>query len=321
MSEVSGRKIQKVVITGATGTIGIALVKACISRQIQVVVLANPASTRLLRIPKSSYVTVTYCALEDLGSARASDILNAGENHTADVFFHFAWGGTFGALRNDFVIQENNVKYALDAVRLAKSMGCHTFVGAGSQAEYGRVSGMLRPDTPCNPETGYGIYKLKAERDTRSLCSELGLNHIWPRVLSVYGPYDGERTMIMSTIHKLLNNERPALTPGGQMWDFLYCDDAARAFLDLAQRGISGNVYPLGSGIARPLREYVEILRDAINPSLELGFGEVPYSQGQVMHLQADIESLTKDTGFMPSVTFEEGIEKTIDWMRQREDR
>ena len=77
-------------------------------------------------------------------------------------------------------------------------------------------------------------------------------------------------------------------------------------------------VYPLGSGKARPLREYIEIMRDAIDPSLKLGFGEIPYAPLQVMHLQADITDLEQDTGFRPSVAFETGIQDTIEWMRCR---
>lgn len=316
MNDFSKRKIEKIVITGATGTIGTAIIRECILRRIRVLVLANPASKRLDRIPSSPYVTVIPCALDAIGTEETAESLPI--CHEADAFIHLAWAGTFGDARNDFKLQEDNVRYALDAVRLAKSLGCHTFVGAGSQAEYGRVSGILKPDTPCNPENGYGIYKLKAEEQTRGLCEELGLVHIWPRVLSVYGPYDGEKTMIMSTIRKLIDGRKPSLTKGEQMWDFLYCDDAALAFLELAAGGKSGQVYPLGSGVARPLREYIEILRDSINPKAELGFGEVPYSEKQVMHLQADIGKLTEDTGFVPHVTFEDGIRRTIDWMRQQ---
>lgn len=70
------------------------------------------------------------------------------------------------------------------------------FVGAGSQAEYGRVNHALTPDTPCFPENGYGMAKLCAGQMSRVECEKLGLVHIWPRILSVYGPYDGKNAMI-----------------------------------------------------------------------------------------------------------------------------
>ena len=46
----------------------------------------------------------------------------------------------------------------------------------------------------------------------------------------------------------------------------------------------------------------------------ELGIGKLPYNQNQVMYLCADIEELTKDTGFVPEYTFEKGIQETVAW-------
>ena len=98
--------------------------------------------------------------------------------------------------------------------------------------------------------------------------------------------------------------------------DYLYSGDVARAFYLAAEHGRSGAVYPVGSGRVMPLRKYVEILRDEIDPALPLGFGEIPYAPQQVMHLEADISSLHADTGFVPLTPFREGIRKTIEWVR-----
>lgn len=302
--------IKRVIITGATGTIGMALIRKCIEKDIEAVLLVNPASRRLDRIPDDPHVKMLKCGLDDLASADAKVI------GSADVMFHLAWSGAFGDARNDKALQDRNFEHTIDAVRLAHRLGCSVFVGAGSQAEYGRVEGVLKPDTPCNPENEYGRAKLRASLATRELCHEMGMRHIWPRILSIYGPYDGDYTMIMSVIAQLLDGKKPALTAGEQIWDFLYTDDVAEAYMLLAEKGVDGSVYPIGSGIGRPLREYIEILRDQIDPSLPLGFGEVPYSDRQVMHLCADISKLREDTGFSPKVGFEEGIRRTIEYVR-----
>ena len=305
--------MKTVIITGATGTIGMALIDKCIEQGTEVIALVNPASNRLDRIPDNRLVRIVKCGLDDFSYADA-DLL--GIKTGIDAMFHLAWGGTFGDARNDKALQDQNAAYALDAVRLAHRLGCGTFVGAGSQAEYGRVSGKLSADTPCDPENEYGRAKLKASQETRKLCGELGMRHIWPRILSIYGPYDGEKTMVMSLIKTLLEGRRPALTKGEQMWDYLYSEDAATALMLLAEKGAGGRIYPIGSGIARPLKEYIEIIRDEIDPQLPLGFGEVPYSPKQVMHLCADISGLKEDTGFEPSVSFEEGARRTIAFVR-----
>ena len=53
------------------------------------------------------------------------------------------------------------------------------------------------------------------------------------------------------------------------------------------------------------------------DPNLSLDFGSVPYYPNQVMYMCADIEDLKKDTGFEPEHTFDEGIKKTIQWIKE----
>jgi nucleoside-diphosphate-sugar epimerase len=124
-------------------------------------------------------------------------------------------------------------------------------------------------------------------------------------------------TMVTSTLKKLLRGESPSLTKGEQQWDYLYSRDAAKALLAAGERGVSGKVYCIGSGQARPLKEYITIMRDRINPDITLGFGEIPYGEKQVMYLCADISELTTDTGFIPETDFETGILETIHWLQK----
>ncbi len=304
--------MNRVVITGPTGAIGIALINKMIEKNIEVLAICRKNSNRIERIPKHPLVRVIECDLSELAVLEIDEI----DEKPYDVFYHFAWAATIGDGRNDMQLQLRNVAYALDAVHLAKRLHCHTFIGAGSQAEYGRVEGKLKDTTPTFPENGYGMAKLCAGQMTRVECQKLGIRHIWTRVLSVYGPYDGESTMISSTIKKLLQGEKPSLTKSEQQWDYLYSADAANAMFLLGEKGLDGEIYCIGSGNVASLRSYVEIMRDCIHPDLPLGFGEVPYSDKQVMYLCADIEKLTRDTGFVPAVDFAEGIQYTIDWMR-----
>ncbi|MBQ8317742.1 MAG: NAD(P)-dependent oxidoreductase [Lachnospiraceae bacterium] len=269
-------------------------------------------SSRVHRIPKHPKVHIVFCDLQDLLFVDEKSI------PPCEVFYHFGWAATIGDGRNDMSLQLKNVQYTLDAVNLAKRICCDTFVGAGSQAEYGRYEGNLDANVPTFPENGYGIAKLCAGQMSRLECEKLGIKHIWTRILSVYGPYDSDKTMITTCIEKLLRGEKPSLTKGEQMWDYLYSQDAAKAMILMGEKGVSGKVYCLGGGIARPLKEYITILRDSIDANLKLGLGEIPYGPMQVMYLCANIEELTNDTGFVPEVSFKEGIKKTIEWMRTR---
>ncbi|MCM1537877.1 MAG: NAD(P)-dependent oxidoreductase [bacterium] len=336
--------MERILIDGPTGVIGMSLIQYCIANHTQVVALCHKNSGRTAQIPKHPLVTVVETDLSDYremadifkrrkagkgsedvgteGSCRHSDpaareTLKPGY----DAFYHFAWNGTFGDTRNDMALQVQNIQYSLDAVELAEALDCKCFIGAGSQAEYGRVEGVLRPDTPPFPENGYGMAKLCAGAMTRQMCESRGIRHVWTRILSVYGCYDGAYTMIMSALDRMSRGEETAFTPGEQQWDYLNGRDAARAMYLIGERGVSGKTYVLGSGKARPLREYLEILVRETHYERRPGFGRLPYAPKQVMHLCADLTDLTRDTGFVPEVSFEEGIKELIAWKRGQEGR
>lgn len=300
------RDIKTAVITGPTGAIGIALCKFLLKIGIKVFAVCRPESQRAGNLPDG--VTKIDCDLSELNS------LSKTINETVDVFFHFGWANTVGNGRNDMYSQNLNVKYTLDAIHAAKELGCEVFIGSGSQAEYGRVDGILKSDTPCNPENGYGMAKLCAGQMCKVECKNLNIDFIWTRILSVYGPYDGQGSMISTVIRKLLCDEKPSLTEGSQMWDYLYSDDAAKAFYLIAKSGINGKTYVVANGNSRRLKEFVEDIRDEINESAKLGFGEIKTTNP--VSLTADISELKNDTGFVPETDFRDGIRKTVDYIK-----
>ena len=298
--------MRKIIITGPTGAIGHALIEKCLSEGCEVFAICRPNSARIKSLPKNAGLHVLEYDLSEL--EKAKEALPS----DCDVLYHFGWAATFGDARNDMPTQIKNIEYTIDAVHLAHACGCSTFIGAGSQAEYGRVEGKLSADTPAFPDNGYGMAKLCAGQMSRVEAQKLGIKHIWTRILSVYGPYDGPYTMVMSTIAKLQAGDVPQFTKGEQIWDFLYSGDAARAFFLLGEKGFDGKVYVLGSGKARPLAEYIKIIRDEVMPGAKIDLGVIPYAPNQVMYLKADIDELVKDVGFDPYMKFEDGIKAII---------
>jgi nucleoside-diphosphate-sugar epimerase len=296
--------MRKIIITGATGMIGSAITRQALKNGMEVLCIVRKNTSRFDNIPKSKKVKIVFTDLSEYASLEISD------KH--DVFFHLAWDKTFGNSRDDVEIQLRNVQYTLDAVNLAQRLGCSVFVGAGSQAEYGIVSEPLKSDTPVNPQSGYGIAKYAAGKLSKLLCTQLGVRFNWLRILSTFGPLDGSHALIMYTINELRAGNSPDFTKCEQIWDYLYCDDAARAFLAVGKKGVDGMVYPLGSGDRRRLSEYLESLRDIVNPNCVLRFGKKDYYPYQPMFLCADISELTVDTGWKPQISFEEGIRRII---------
>ncbi|MBR6171945.1 MAG: NAD(P)-dependent oxidoreductase [Eubacterium sp.] len=323
--------MKKIVITGATGAIGRALITEAIQSGYEVLAVVHRSSGRAERLDKIRNCSVLRLDLSEYKNA-IEEMEIQGLTANYDIFFHLAWEAPFGNGRNNYELQLNNVQAAIDAVDFAKKLGCQVFVGTGSQAEYGRVertiesdknsighsfssvqdSLLLRSNTPTNPETGYGIAKLCAGQMTRLAAEQYGMKHIWTRILSVYGPHDRAETLISTAVSKMLRNEKTEFSPCEQIWDYLYEEDAARALLLAGEKGIHGKNYVVGSGEAHPLRWYIEKIAEITGYRKDIGFGRRPYNDKQVMHLVADISELEGDTGFRPKVDFETGIREMI---------
>ena len=304
--------MKRIAITGASGMIGSTLAEVAVENGVEVLALVRENDDLIENLPSGNMVKIVECDMSRFG-----DFDVAGER--CDVLYHFAWAKTHGSSRDDVFSQMDNIKYTLDAVRLAARLGCKAFVGAGSQAEYGKNSrGDISPSLPVDPQTGYGIAKYTSGKLSGLLCGQLGLRHNWCRILSVYGPKDNPFTLTMYCINAMLKGEHVSLTKCDQVWDYIYSKDVARAFFAVGKSGVDKQVYCIGSGDTITLKEFVCKIKDKIDPDINIGFGEKEYNPDQVMNMRADISALTNDTGFTPEVDIDKGIQNTIDWCKER---
>lgn len=301
---------KRIFITGPTGAVGIALIDVFIRKKFEIVAICRKNSKRINHIPKHNSVKVIECDMAEINGLSEEKLGNG------EYFFHLAWAGTSGEERNNLELQLSNVQYTIDCIRLAHRLKCKKFIGTGSQAEYGKKNEKLTTDLVMNPFTGYGAGKLCASYMGSIEAHKLGIAFNWVRVLSVYGPYDGMHTLVMSLIKKLSNDEDVELTEGIQTWDYLYSDDAAKALCMIAEKGLEGRTYVLGSGIGRPLREYIETIARIVPNHSKLLWGKIPYTEQTIMYLCASREEIYRDIGFCPETDFEVGILKTYQWYR-----
>jgi len=297
----------KVAVTGPTGSIGSELVEALIGEGHEVIAIVRPGSNRIDNNPKSDLVSVIGCDISDYKS-----LFGKGD---CDLFYHLAWEGTTVSSRNDMEIQSKNIQYALDAVSLAKDWGAKKFVGAGSQAEYGPSDGPLASLTPIKPISAYGVAKYAAGRLCGLFCEDNSIDFNWSRILSTYGKNDSSGTLIRYVIDSLKAGKIPQLTRCEQVWDYIYSGDCARALIAIGERGIHGKTYIIGSGSARPLKDYVEDIRSIVNPESSVDYGVIDYYPDQPMMLCADISELTTDTGFVPQTSFKDGIKQIVAYL------
>ncbi|HEY5976165.1 MAG TPA: NAD-dependent epimerase/dehydratase family protein [Geobacteraceae bacterium] len=298
------------IVTGATGFLGAALVSRLLASGGRVAVIARQDSPNLKRLPSHPDLLVVHGDFSDVGAWQEP---LAG--FPAEVFYHLAWNGVGNKYRND-PMQIANIDPSLETLRLARTLGCRRWVGTGSQAEYGPLNRRISENDPPAPSSLYGAAKAATCLLTQVMGKQLGVEPVWARVFSTYGPGDNSGWMLVDVIRQLLNGQRPALTPGEQLWDYLYVDDAAAAMFAMGKAASLSGVYNLGSGQSQSIRSIAEMARDLINPQLPLGFGEIPYRPDQVMHLEADIDKLTRDTGWRPRVSLESGIGNLIEWIK-----
>ena len=283
--------------------LGLALERELVKEGVSVTLLVRTNSER--RLDVSGDTTVLEWDLMNPFSLESQG--------TYDAFFHLAWIGTRGKEREDKARQRTNVVHTLDCVNLAHKLDCKVFVGAGSQAEYGPVHGVITEDTPTNPQSAYGRAKLAAGEQSHRLCESYGIRHVWARLFSLYGQGDNPGNMMMSWVISLLEGRRMSFTSGEQLWDYLHCDDGARGMYLLAQQG--SGVYNLAYGKSCPLGEYITMARDALNPQIPLGLGELDL--GTLQSLQADTRKIFSDTGFCPQISFKQGVALTANALKE----
>lgn len=299
-------------VTGATGQLGSYLVRDLLSRGHKVAVL--------LRDPSNAWRISSVLDSCEVIVGKIESITQIQSSLTAwkpDVCFHLAWFGVTAEFRNDPRQVSVNGKGSLELLEVLANAGCKSFIGVGSQAEYGIVDGILFEHLPLAPVTAYGVTKHSVRLLSEKFCELAGIRHVWFRLLATYGPGDNEDHLIPFVLRKLLAGNRPSLTPAEQKWDYLYVSDAARALLLAAENDAVQGIMNLGCGDARSVRWIVESLRDWIDPQLPLGVGDIPYRHDQVMFLQADIQQVSSKLGWKPEISWEEGISKTAKWYKE----
>jgi nucleoside-diphosphate-sugar epimerase len=298
--------VKKIIVTGATGMLGSHICELAIEQGHKVFAVVRKDSQNMENLAvciNNVNLQVIECDMVDYHNL---DL----KGEKADYFIHTAWAGVSGDARDDVRLQNINVIATYEAAYSASRIGCSTFINSGSNAEYGPYNERkpLAPDTPCNPNSGYGVAKYVAGKYAAIVCGQNGVRYNNIRCFQIFGRRDTPNSFISFLIDTCKQGKKPSLTSCSQVYDIVYVKDAAQAFLKVAENGKNGVCYVLGSGNELTLRHYVETLRDVVNPACELGIGEKEYGSNQSMYLLADISMLINDTGYSPDWPFDKGI-------------
>ncbi|MCM2989371.1 dTDP-glucose 4,6-dehydratase [Bacillus safensis] len=190
------------------------------------------------------------------------------------------------------------------------------------------VYGDLEPDdpafteqTPLSPNNPYSASKASSDLLVKSYIHTHQLPAMITRCSNNYGPYQHEEKLIPTIIRKAVNGEKiPIYGDGQQIRDWLYVEDHARAVKQVLENGTAGQVYNIGGGNEKTNLD----LTKTILSQLGISHDQIAFIQDRKGHdrrYAIDASKLKGELGWTQETSFEEGIEKTIDWYRTKYDQ
>ena len=301
--------MKRVIITGADGFVGSNTVQCFLDNGIEVLAMdIVQTPNRLKPQPGLTYKCVDISDVDQLKKA-ISDF-------EYDTFIHFAWAGSAGPQRADYNLQLQNALNTVECMKVAKQQGCSRFVSAGSIMEREVEAAVHTQGSRPGMGYIYGMGKHIAHCLCKSVAADIGIDLLWPMITNAYGVGELSPRFVNTTLRKIISKEPLQFTAGTQNYDFVYVTDVARAFYAVARDGMPFKEYIIGSGNARPLKEFIIEMQQALAPDVEPQFGDVPFTGTNLPLAAFDTSDIEKDCGFKPSVGFAEGTRMTMEWLK-----
>lgn len=301
--------MKKAIITGADGFVGSYTVKCFLQNDVEV--LALDVSDIPKNLQEHENLIYKKCDITDTDS-----MLEIIPRKEYDTFVHFAWAGSAGPARMDYNLQMQNALNTVECMKTAKELGCTRFVCAGSIMEYEVEAAIHAQGSKPGMGYIYGMGKHIAHCMCKSVAVEIGIELLWPMITNAYGVGELSPRFVNTTLRKIIDNEPLQFTAATQNYDFVYVSDVAKAFYLIAEKGKPFCEYMIGSGNARPLREFIVEMQQACAPEATPLFGDVPFTGTNMPLSVFDTHDLVSDCGYQPEVCFADGTRMTMEWLK-----
>ncbi|XVH32243.1 GDP-mannose 4,6-dehydratase [Haloferacaceae archaeon DSL9] len=240
----------------------------------------------------------------------------------ADVIYHqAAQAGVRTSVANPRKPNRINVDGTLNVLDAARDSETERVVLASSSSVYGKPEYLpYDEDHPTTPVSPYGVSKLAGEQYARVYSEIYGLPTVSLRYFTVYGPRMRPNMAISNFVSRCINGNSPVIYgTGEQTRDFTYIEDIVAANRTLmTDHSADGEIINIGSTDNIDIRTLAEVVRDELDPSLDLEFGE--RNEADAEHTHANIEKANRLIGYEPTTDIRTGVSKFIDWYEANRD-
>lgn len=216
---------------------------------------------------------------------------------------------------------EANCVGTTNLLTAARDESVEKVVVASSSSVYGSSAELPKhEDMPVSPESPYALSKYWTERLAVQFADLYGLETVALRYFNVFGPRQDPSSDYAAVIPKfisvMLDGERPPIYGDGeQSRDFTYVENVVQANLDAAMSDCAGEVLNVACGERTTVNALVDGLNELLGTTIEPIYDEP--RPGDVRHSLADIEKARSLIAYNPSITFTEGLKRTIDSHRE----
>lgn len=301
--------MERVIVTGANGFIGGTLVNNLLKKGVKVVAIDITFATP--RIPDSDQVVKLEVGLDDVKKLKS--LIPAGKY---DAMYHLAWAGVNGPSKADPTVQLNNIQLGINCAQLCKAIGVKKLLCAGTVAEQAVHS--LPNLSQTSGGMMYGVAKHCAHLMLEDYCKNIGLPFVWMQFSNIYGVGNKTGNLVSYTLGELLKGNEATFGPAVQPYDFIYVDDLLEAVYRLGKADTKRACYYIGSGAPRILKEYLLQIGALAGKKEKVGVGIRPDDGIKYEFSMFDTTPLKEAIGEYVSTPFEEGIKKTINWLKEQ---
>ena len=329
----------KIVVTGGAGFIGSAVVRLAVATGHDVVNVDALTYSGCLRnldsISKSEHYTFEQVNISDRTSLDA--VL---AHHLPDVVMHLAAETHVDrSIDNPQVFLETNILGTFNMLeatteywRKQNKPESFRFHHISTDEVYGSLNfnsaNGFREDSPYDPRNPYSASKASSDHLVRAWFSTYGLPILITNCSNNYGPFHfPEKLMPVVILNALAGKSIPVYGDGGNVRDWLYVEDHAEALLTVVNKGIPGRAYNIGGESEYSNIEVVKKICRALDKARPRALGSyedlisfVRDRPGHDLRYAIDTSRIKRELGWQPSVSLDEGIEKTVNWYLNNED-